>query len=121
MLTKERGEGGRTLYASTFLLYLSDGAATAEMHFTSRWKSPSAPSAQSSSPVSSARSFDEGQYCSRSPSPQQWCWTPVGSFVSHRPVYGDQSQEKSVKGTNTVCSRAPLLSANGALNVPNGV
>merc|ERR1719409_1143015 len=121
MLTKREEEGGRTLYASTFLLYRSVGAATAAMLFTSKWKSPSAPSAQSSSPVNSDKSFDDGQYCSRSPSPQQWCWTPVGSFVSHRPVYGDQSQEKSVKGTKTVCSRAPLLSANGALNVPNGV
>ena len=45
----------------------SDNAATAEMLFTSRWKSPSAPSAHSSRPVSSARSVADGQYCSASP------------------------------------------------------
>merc|ERR1719267_60749 len=64
---------------------LTDALEPAPIHSTSRWKSPSAPSAQSSMSVISPRNFAVGQYLGDSLL-QQWCCWPLGSFVSHLTV-----------------------------------
>jgi hypothetical protein len=81
-------------------------ALPAPIQSISRWKSPATPSDQIWSPVISLRYAAVGQYLA--PSLQQWCWVPVGSFVSHLPVKSDQSQENWLNGILTIWKSVPV-------------